>query len=68
MGTPSSFRCCYCKKAIRLSARQWSNAYRTVLDHVAECGREAGAGNDEMRKYISAVMADWPARTAPPPV
>lgn len=65
MGALFSFRCCYCEKTVRLSAKQWSNAYRTLLDHVADCGREAGAGYDEMREYISAVMSDWPARPAP---
>ena len=60
-------RCCYCKRTLSLSATDWRDAYRELLDHVAECGRAAGAGYDEMREYISAVMADWPARPAPPP-
>lgn len=55
------FRCCHCKELIRLSARVWVSAYRKVLDHVSECAPKAGAGYDEMREYISAVMADWPA-------
>jgi hypothetical protein len=67
MGALFSFRCCYCAKTVRLSAKHWRNAYRALLDHVAECGRAAGAGYDEMRQYISAVMADWPARPAPAP-
>lgn len=46
-----------------MPATEWSQAYRTVLDHVAECGPRNGAGRDEMGEYIAAVMADWPDPT-----
>lgn len=60
MSARASFRCAYCQKVVRLSATKWARAYHFLLDHVAECAPRAGAGYDEMREYISAVMADWP--------
>ena len=59
----TGFRCVYCKDAVKLSGSVWERAYQSVLEHVAPCGRKAGAHYDEMREYISAVMADWPATT-----